>query len=474
MFRRVLPTLLARRTAGTVSDVLGAAAHPLTGADTDYDALLALIGDTRLVLLGEASHGSYEFYAARAAITRRLIAERGFTAVAVEADWPDAERVNRYVRGLSDDPTPEAALGDFSHFPTWMWRNTVVRDFVGWLRAHNDGRAPGSPRAGFYGMDLYSLRRSIGAVLDYLDRVDVEAAAEARTRYACFGQFNADPQRYGSAAHAGLATCEEAVVEQLVALQRQVAELTRQDGRLAEDAHFSAEQNARLVKDAEAYYRAMYRGRVESWNLRDRHMAETLEALLAHLDRQGGRAKLVVWAHNSHLGDARATEHAQRGQHNVGQLVRERYGAAAVLVGFSTYAGTVTAATAWGRPAERKRVRPGLPGSYEALFHAIAERGEPAEQLIDTARRDLTPMWDFMLLLRDGGPAAETLRGPRLERAIGVIYRPETERASHYRQTRLADQFDALLYFDQTQALRPLERTPQWARGEPDTFPSGL
>ncbi|MFL5807047.1 MAG: erythromycin esterase family protein [Roseiflexaceae bacterium] len=447
------------------------AAHPLTGAAADYDTLLDRIGDARLVLIGEASHGTHEFYRQRALITRRLIAERGFTAVAVEADWPDAYRVNRFVRGDGDGATAIEALAGFQRFPTWMWRNADVLDFVGWLRAHNDALPSDTHKAGFYGLDLYSLYSSIEAVLGYLDTVNPQAAQQARRRYACFEQFGADPQTYGYAASFGAAeSCADAVVSQLLDFQRRSAELMRRDGRLAEDEFFFAEQNARLIKNAEAYYRTMFHGR-ESWNLRDTHMAETLDALIAHLSRQVRHAKVVVWAHNSHLGDARATEMGQHGELNLGQLVRQRYGQDTFNIGFSTYSGTVTAAADWDAPAERKRVRPALPGSYEALFHAAAigaERAVGAPAAVADSQRT------FLLPLRDGGDIAGQLRAPRLERAIGVIYRPETERASHYFHARLTDQFDIMIHIDETRAVEPLERSMGWRRGAvPEMFPTG-
>lgn len=431
--------------------------QPLTDAAEDYDALLELVGKARFVLLGEASHGTHEFYYERARITKRLIEEKGFTAVAVEADWPDAYRVNRYVRGVSDDATSIDALGNFQRFPTWMWRNADVLDFVGWLRAYNDEFAQGTAQVGFYGLDLYSLNTSIEAVLGYLDKVDPEAAQRARYRYACFEDFGEDAQAYGYVASFSLsASCEHEVVNQLVDLQRRAAEYAGRDGRVAPDEFFYAEQNARLVKNAEQYYRSMFRGQVSSWNLRDRHMAETLDALMTHLRSQGQQAKIVVWEHNSHLGDARATQMGEAGELNVGQLVRQRYGKEAVLVGFTTYHGTVTAASEWGGYAERKRVRPALPHSYEALFHDL-----------DLQR--------FLLCLRNGGAVAAGLHEPRLERAIGVIYRPETERLSHYFRARLSEQFDAVLHFDQTRAVEPLEPGTAWEKGEtPETFPSGL
>ena len=431
-------------------------AHPLTGATTDYDPLMNLIGDARFVLLGEASHGTHEFYRARAEITKRLITEKGFVAVAVEADWPDAYRVNRYVRGLNDDPTARDALAGFKRFPIWMWRNTDVLDFIEWLRAHNTGLPPDARKTGFYGLDLYSLHASIEAVISYLEKVDPEAAKRARYRYSCFEHFGEDTQAYGYAAGFNLSkSCEDEVVAQLIELQQHTSDYAKRDGRVAEDEFFYAEQNARLAKDAEEYYRTMFRGRVSSWNLRDRHMTETLEALVAHLDREGGGTKVVVWAHNSHVGDARATSMGSEGELNIGQLVRERHGRETVLVGFSTYTGTVTAAPDWGAPLERKRVRPALPGSYEALFHQVG-------------------LSNFLLPSPNDSQAANALRGPRLERAIGVIYLPKTERVSHYFHARLPEQFDAVLHFDETRAVEPLDRTTQWEVGEteiPETYP---
>jgi erythromycin esterase-like protein/predicted phosphoribosyltransferase len=426
------------------------AIHELTGAAADYDPLVRRAAQAQFALLGEASHGTEEFYRERAEITKRLITEEGFTAIAVEADWPDAYRVNCYVRGASEDAAPEEALSDFKRFPVWMWRNTVVAEFVGWLREWNDALPADAPKVGFYGLDLYSLHASMEAVVAYLDTIDPEAAARARERYACFDHFSRDPQVYAYETGIGRTEpCEQAAVEQLTELQKMAFDAARRDGRVAEDRHFYAEQNARLVANAEQYYRAAFRGGIESWNLRDQHMAETLENLVAHLKRTRGPTTAVVWAHNSHLGDARATELGQQGELNLGQLVREHHGAAALLVGFTTYDGTVTAASDWGGPAERKRVRPALPGSWEEYFHG---RG--------AARFLLEP---------------KGMDGRRLERAIGVIYRPATERHSHYFQARLADQFDAVIHLERTTAVEPLQRTSQWEAGElPDTFPWGV
>jgi erythromycin esterase-like protein/predicted phosphoribosyltransferase len=427
-----------------------ATVQPLRGEASDYDELIERATQARFVLIGEASHGTQEFYRERAEITRRLIAECGFTAVAVEADWPDAYRVNRFVRGVGHDTTAEEALSDFRRFPAWMWRNTEVAEFVTLLRAYNDAVSSAAPKVGFYGLDLYSLHRSMEAVVEYLDGVDPEAAQRARERYACFDQFGRDPQVYAyEAGIGGAEACEQQAVQQLVEMQAMARLTARGNGHIDEDGHFFAEQNARLVVDAEEYYRAMFRGNVESWNLRDRHMAETLDELVAYLEATTQPTKVVVWAHNSHLGDERATELAQSGQLNVGQLVREKHGTDALLVGFTTYAGTVTAASDWGGPAERKRVRRSLPGSWEELFH----------------QREVDRFW---LEPRE-------LRGRRLERAIGVVYRPDTERASHYFHARIADQFDAVIHIDETQALEPLERSSEWDDGDlPDTYPSGV
>src|SRR5205807_3721616 len=421
----------------------------------DYDPLLRLIGDSRYCLHREATHGTHEFYRERAEITKRLIKEKDFTAIAVEADWPDAFRVNRYVRGSGDDGSADEALSGFKRFPTWMWRNTVVLEFVEWLRDYNALLPTNGAKVGFYGLDLYSLYTSIEAVLGYLNKVDPVAAKRALYRYSCFEHFAEDTQAYGYAANFGLTeSCEREVIEQLIELRRQAADYASRDGRVAQDEFFLAEQNARLILNAEKYYRSMFRGRVESWNLRDRHMAETLGALVTHLNMQGQTAKIAVWEHNSHLGDARATYMADYGELNVGQLVRERYGSEAVLVGFTTYTGTVTAASDWDGPAERKRVRPALEDSYEASFHDA-----------ETA--------NVFLPLRDDRLASVALRDPRLERAIGVIYLPRTERQSHYFDARLSDQFDAVIHFDETRALEPLERYALWESGEaPETFPT--
>jgi len=442
------------------AEVIAHAAVPLRGGGDDYDPLVRRIGTAEIVLIGEATHGTQEFYGERARIMRRLIEERGFNAVAVEADWPDAYRVNRFVRGESDDADALAALGDFQRFPRWMWRNEVVLEFVQWLRDHNDALSAGTPKTGFYGVDLYSLSRSIDAVVTYLDRIDPEAAARARARYSCFDHFGDNPQVYGQTVALGLAEdCENEVVGQLVELQRHAADYVAGRPEAGEEFFF-AEQNARLARDAEEYYRAMFRGRVSSWNLRDTHMAETIDALIGFLRRRDGYARIAVWAHNSHLGDARATEMGVMGELNVGQLMRERHPRETYSVGFTTYDGTVTAANDWDEPARRRQVRPALAGSYEELFHEASGVAES----------------DLMLDLRDEGSMTRLLADPRLERAIGVVYKPETERFSHYFHAIAPRQIDTMLHLDRTSALQPLDRDPGFETAEElaETYPFGV
>ncbi len=434
-------------------DGVRTAAVPLTGKDVDFDTLIEGMGDARFVLLGEATHGTHEFYAARARITKRLIAEHGYTAVAVEADWPDALRLNAYVHGESNDRDARQAFGNFERFPRWMWRNAEVLELVEWMRSYNSTLGPDAPRAGFYGLDLYSLHSSMREVVRYLERVDPEAAYRARQRYACFDRFGPEPQSYGHATSYGYEdTCEAGVIEQFLELrQRKV------HGAREEDERFYAEQNARLARDAEAYYRAMYAGSDVSWNLRDTHMADTADALAEYLGRKQGRpARMVVWAHNSHLGDARATQMADQGELNLGQLLRERHGKETFNVGFTTYTGTVIAAREWDQPGLRRQVRRALPGSYEALFHEVG-------------------LGDFLLRMEDLGEAGSGLRERRLERAIGVIYAPRTERWSHYFYADLPAQFDAVLHYDTTNALRPMDADAGHEEEDAaDTWPFGL
>ena len=415
--------------------------------------ILDLIGDQIVVLLGEATHGTHEFYDIRAHLTQALIASRGFNIVALEADWPDAHRASEWARGSDTDQSAGDALAGFERFPRWMWRNRVMLRFLEWLREHNL-KEPAGRRPGVYGLDLYSLHRSMAAVLEYLAGVDPAAAWLARDRYACFDVFGEDPQTYGHATTRGLAPpCDREVVSQLLDLQRRAAEYVSRDGRVAADAYFSAEQNARVVSDAETYYRVMFGSGRESWNLRDRHMMATLEAVIHHVQRFNGHARAVVWAHNSHLGDARATQMSAMGEINLGQLVRERFGGAALSIGFTTHAGSVTAARQWDAAAELMTVRPSRPGSYERLFHD-------------------TGLEAFVLDLH--GAAGAALGPPLLERAIGVVYRPDTERQSHYFSASLARQFDLVVHVDETRGVEPLEL---WSRRDadlPETWPTGV
>ncbi|MES2536120.1 MAG: erythromycin esterase family protein [Pseudomonadota bacterium] len=427
--------------------------------DDTFDHVLQQVNDASIVLLGEATHGTREFYRMRAEISKRLIEEKGFDAIAVEADWPDALRVSRFVQWSGHDQTADEALSGFQRFPQWMWRNTEIVELVYWMRMHNQNIDQTAWRAGFFGLDLYSLRKSMDAVTRYLDRVDPQAAQRARERYSCFDQISDDPQHYGYATTYGMQeNCEDEVVRQLSDLVSQSSQYLSDDEKSASDELFYAQQNARVAKNAETYYRSMFRSRDESWNVRDTHMAETLDALREHIGRhKGSRAKIIVWAHNSHIGDARATEMGQHGQLNLGQLVRERHAPEETcLIGFTTHAGTVTAASDWDAPAELKNVVPARQDSYEGLFHDSG-------------------LGDFMLPIRTGESTSAALTSRRLERAIGVIYLPQTERASHYFHADMANQFDVVIHVDRTSAVKPLDPSPHWTHAEiPETYPSGL
>lgn len=454
MLRNIDANLVAALEKGVI---------PFAAHEDEFAPIIEAARNKDIVLLGEATHGTKEFYAIRASITRRLIQECGFDAVAVEADWPDAYAVNRHV-SLFLPSSSDAALKSFTRFPTWMWRNTEVRNFIEWLHAYNfefrrpTPEKPACRPAGFYGLDIYSMRSSIEAVTAYLDKADPAAARRARDRYACLDHFLDDPQSYGYAAEYGLAeSCEKKIVSQLMDLQLKRHDMMLRDGFIAEDEFFSAVQNARLVQSAEQYYRSMFRGRPNSWNLRDQHMFQTLKDLSAHLGKRLKRAaKIVVWAHNSHLGNAAATEMSRRGEFNIGQLVRSAYGERALSVGFSTALGTVTAASDWDEPAESIRVNAPFPGSYEDIFHKLSHKR-------------------FMLDLRREGQAADLLTEPRLQRAIGVVYRPMTERHSHYFHACLPQQFDFMIHVDETNAVKPLEAFVLARPGElDDTYPYGL
>jgi erythromycin esterase-like protein len=438
---------LRAQGADEAAAIVRAACEPLPTPDKaeDFGKPFDRFADAKVVLLGEATHGTSEFYRARAAITRRLIEKHGFNIVAVEADWPDAARIDRHVRRHAHESSSEEA---FSRFPTWMWRNVEVHDFVEWLRAHNEA-LPAQARTQFSGLDIYSLGSSIAAVLAYLDRVDPQEAKEARRRYGCLTPWQDDPAGYGRAAlYAAKSPCEDGVVAELRALLDARLAYVGRDG----EAFFDAAQNARVVRSAEHYYRLMYRSSTESWNLRDRHMFDTLVRLLA---ARGKDAKAVVWAHNSHIGNAAATAMGWQGEFNIGESCRAAFGDSAALIGFGTDRGTVAAASDWDGPMQVKTVLPARPDSFERIFRQ------------SFVERSLTD-W------RGGGKRElrDVLSKPRLERAIGVVYRPETELSSHYFQAVLSEQFDAYVWFEQTSAVTPLAGGRP--HGAPDTYPFGL
>jgi erythromycin esterase-like protein len=416
--------------------------EPLTDSDR-YMSLLNSIGDARFVMIGEATHGTHEFYQTRIEITQQLIQKKGFMAVAIEGDWPDVHRVHRYIQAKGGTQDATDALADFERFPTWMWRNITMPPFLKWLREYNN-KLPSSNKIGFYGLDLYSLNTSMNAVVHYLQKVDPDAALEAKNRYACFDHMSGDPQMYAYLTSTRVKkSCIDEAIAQLLEIQHKAFKYLHQDGIAAEEDYFFATQNARLVKNAEAYYRSMFEGQIASWNIRDRHMVETLNILADHLEHRFNKpAKIIIWAHNSHVGDARATEMGERGEVNIGQLVREQH-TETYSIGFSTYDGFVTAASNWEEPAERKKITPGFAESYEDLFHQLRFK-------------------NFMLHLIGNEELDHFLKLPRLQRAIGVIYRPETERLSHYFFTHLPYQFNSLIHFDRTTALQPLSVNTEW------------
>jgi erythromycin esterase-like protein len=436
----------------TLPRLIADAAEPLPDIDDEeFGTIFDRFADARVMCLGEASHGTSEFYRARAAISRRLIERHGFTIVAVEGDWPDCATIDRYVRHR---PWREGELKAFERFPMWMWRNEEVDGFVRWMRRHNENLAY-DRMCGFYGLDLYNLGGSMRAVIDFLEEEDPELAALAHRRYGCLDPWAEDPAIYGR--HSlieGYARCEVGVIQMLKDLLRKQVDCFGPEC----DEWFDAAANARLVKDAEAYYRVMYHGSAESWNLRDTHMFETLSMVL---DAKGPSAKAIVWAHNSHIGNAAFTDMGQRREEiNIGQLVKEKWDSRARLIGFGTHTGTVAAADDWDQPMKTKRVRPSLSGSHERMSHdSGVER--------------------FLLDLREGEvgrDVREELMEPRLERFIGVIYRPETERWSHYSEAILAKQFDGWVWFDETSAVTPLpgEARPGEHVGTEETYPFGL
>jgi erythromycin esterase-like protein len=454
---------------GETPEAIVRIARPIHG-DQELDQLAELVGGARLVLIGNASHGSRELHDLRGSLTRKLISQHGFAAVAIDGDWPDALRVDRYARQHGDDESAGDALAAFERFPTWMWRNSDVAAFLYWLHAWNSQRDAGQ-RAGFYGLDLYALHASIRAVLSFFDEADPDAARVARARYGCFDHVGGDAECPGCLDHAGgdparpgtqprfgfAASCEADVVTQLIEMQRRHA---ARSGRTPNgDGWFHTMQDAHVIKDAEAYYRAMLGGRRTSWNLRDMHMADTLDLLADHLAGKGRLARLVVWAHNAHVGDARATAMGARGELTLGQVMRERHPGEVALIGMTTHTGSVRCARGWDEPAVLERVRPSLPGSWEELFH---DAGSPRFYLTATA------------LKRVVGERTE-----RLHRAIGLVYRPESERHSHYYRARLGDQFDLVIHVDTTHAVTPLAATapvppPTDADDLSQTLPPGL
>jgi erythromycin esterase-like protein len=441
---------------GEVPEAILEIARPIQG-EAELDDIAEMFAHKRLVLLGEATHGTHEFYDLRAAITRRLISKHGFAGVAVEGDWPDSLRVDRFVRGQpTDDDHSIFALGGFERFPRWMWRNDDVSAFIEWLQGYNADLAP-EQRCGFYGIDLYSLHSSIHAVLQYLDENDPEAAKRARSHYACFDHSDGDPQQYGLHAEIGMGPrCENEVVAVLVEMQRRKA--ARSGRSPSGDAWFHAMQQANVVRNAEQYYRMMFAGRTASWNLRDTHMADTIDLVAQHLGKDGIPAKVVIWAHNSHVGDARATAMGDEGQLTLGKIIRQRHPNESALVGFTTFHGTVIAAHDWDEPPDRKIVRPALDGSWEQLFHdAVMPRFYMTSE-------------DMQRVIGEGVE--------RLERAIGVVYRPESERQSHYFSARLAEQFDLVIHVDATRGVEPIDpadvaETPTEA-DLPETYPTGV
>jgi protein-L-isoaspartate(D-aspartate) O-methyltransferase len=448
--KRTIPAPAIATRDRAVSKLIHEVAEAIDDIESaPIDALLERIGNARLVLLGESTHGTSEFYRMRARITRDLIERGGFDFVAVEADWPDAARVDNYV--LGDPPRSTVSFTPFARFPTWMWRNEEVHNFIEWLRARNLAKRGTMNRVGFHGLDLYSMFTSIALVLAYLDEVDPDAARAARARYGTLTPWQKDPAAYGRAVLAGrYASSEKAVVAMLRDMLAGRLEYALNDGA----RFFDAAQNARVVADAERYYRAMYYGSAVSWNLRDRHMFDTLNSLLGFY---GDGSRGIVWEHNSHVGNALATEMSARGEFNVGQLCRLGFGTSAYLVGFGTDHGSVAAASNWGEPMQRMQVRPGHPGSYERLFHESE-----------------LPAWVLHLREPRRPAVRDELIQPRLERAIGVVYRPDTELASHYFQAVLPDQFDDFVWFDETRALTALEVERQPSMDLPDTYPFGL
>ena len=416
----------------TTIELIRAAARPLTGAASEYDELFALIGNARFLLLGEQTHGTREFYEERARISRRLIEEKNFRIIALEADWPDAARVNRYINGAGTDKTADEALSSFTRFPTWMWRNEEMREFVEWLRAYNQSRSP-EDRVQVFGMDVYSGFASAQDVVSYLERVDTAAAREARERYSCFGKYRSAEEYAVAVLGNRTPSCASQVSEQLTEMQQRA---NARGGNHDPDL-LAALQSARVVRNAEEYYRLAHQSGIASWNLRDRHMADVVDAASAWNARASRSDRVIAWAHNSHMGDARMTERSESGELNLGQLMRQRHPSETRIIGFTTYEGTVMAASDWGERGRAQPLRPAIRDSYAGLFHAVAI---PA----------------FYLPVMEDSEVARALSTRRLQRAVGVVYAPQSEMQSHYFEAQLGQQFDAVLHFDRTRAVRPL------------------
>jgi len=417
---------------------------PLQEPD-DLDPLMDRIGASRYALLGEASHGTHEYYTWRAKISKRLILEKGFSFIAVEGDWPDCHRLNQYIKGRAGGSAREV-LHAFERWPTWMWANEEIVDLAEWLRRHNKG-VPEEKKVGFYGLDVYSLWDSMYEVMGYLHKKDPSAVAAARRAFQCFEPYGEDVQEYARATVWVPTTCEDEVID----LLHEMRKLPQPEGE-GREAHFVAEQNALVVKNAEAYYRAMVRGGPDSWNVRDQHMAETLDRLMQF---HGHAAKGIVWEHNTHIGDARYTDMADDGMVNIGQLVRERHAKeGVVLIGFGSHRGSVIAGQEWEAPMERMPVPLARAGSWEDVLHQMSPSNK--------------------LLIFPATGVAKMLMERRGHRAIGVVYHPEYEQYGNYVPTILPKRYDAFLYIDETEALRPLHMQPVEEHEVPETYPSGM
>ncbi len=443
----------------TKTDPFSQYVNPIKGASEDFDSVLSFIADASIVLMGEASHGTHEFYNARATMAKRLIVEKNFRTIAIEGDFPDVYRINRYINFQGDDTSARESLEDFKRFPLWMWRNEEMLSFIQWLRNYNKAQ-PSEERVSIYGLDLYSLYTSIKIVIDQLQKIDPQAAAVAEQRYNCFDVYQ-DPQEYGYLASVfEEKSCrQEALAEYVEIVKKRVAQF-KYDNLDTRQEKFYVQQNALLVKNAEQYYTSLFStDRAASWNMRDSHMMEVIRDVLKYNKGTGRSHKMIVWAHNSHVGDARATQMASRGELNVGQLAKEEFGAQAVAIGFTTYIGTVSAASAWDAPVERKKVRPALENSVEYFFHEI---GAEAFVVIPSQHPELYQLFS---------------ENKYLERAIGVIYLPQTERHSHYFYAQLSKQFDIIIHYDTTHAVKPIDVSTHWESGEedaPETFPFGV